>query len=394
MRTQLVLSAGSQVKPLPFRLYFAAIIFLAGSGLAASIYLALSHYRVFTDNGYRSFCAISRAINCDTVSQSPYAFFLNVPVPVWGVAVYTFLLIFVFCFVGPKDSRGRGWAIAFTISLAFSGYSAVLAFISSYYIGAYCIVCIYTYAVNFFLAYMTWLVRKRFESMSYLRALIADISYLRQRLTLSASTAVIAAGSILALILFFPAYWSFALPESVLKLPTGITDDGHPWIGSDSAPIVITEYSDYLCFQCKKMNFYLRQLISQYPDRVKLIHRHFPMDSRFNPILKTPFHEGAGLMSLIAIHATENEKFWLVNDYLFSIAGHTNRIDIGELSAKVGLDGRKIKKSFNNPNTRQKLLRDIENGLRLGITGTPSYLIDGKVYHGKIPREILNKIQN
>ena len=94
-----------------------------------------------------------------------------------------------------------------------------------------------------------------------------------------------------------------------LKLPTGLTDDGHPWIGSDSAPIVITEYSDYLCFQCKKMNYYLRQLISQYPDRVKLIHRHFPMDSRFNPILKTPFHEGAGLMSLIAIHAAENGKF-------------------------------------------------------------------------------------
>ena len=226
MRTQLVLSAANQVKPLPFRLYFAAIIFLAGSGLAASIYLALSHYRVFTDIGYRSFCAISRAINCDTVSQSPYAVFINVPVPVWGIVGYTFLLIFVLLFIGHKNSTGRGLAIVFTISSVFSGYSAILAFISSYYIGAYCIVCICTYAVNFLLAFMTWLVRKRFDSLSYLQALKADISYLRQRLTLSACTAVIAAGSILALILFFPAYWSLALPESSLKLPTGITDDG------------------------------------------------------------------------------------------------------------------------------------------------------------------------
>ena len=200
--------------------------------------------------------------------------------------------------------------------------------------------------------------------------------------------------SIISIITFFPAYWNLELSEGPLKLPAGLTNDGHPWIGSDSAPIVITEYSDYLCFQCKKMNYYLRQLISQYPDRVKLIHRHFPMDSRFNPILKRPFHEGAGLMSLIAIHAAENGKFWPVNDYLFRIAGHANRIDIRELSAKVGLNGKKIQKSLNNPNTRQKLLRDIEHGLRLGITGTPSYLIDGKVYHGMIPREILNKIKD
>ena len=197
-----------------------------------------------------------------------------------------------------------------------------------------------------------------------------------------------------SIVAFYPAYWELDVSTGPLKLPTGLTDDGHPWIGSDSAPIVITEYSDYLCFQCKKMNYYLRQLISQYPDRVKLIHRHFPMDSRFNPILKTPFHEGAGLMSLIAIHAAENENFWPVNDYFFRIAGHENRIDIREISVKFGLNESKIKKSLNNSNTRRKLMRDIEYGLRLGITGTPSYVIDGKVYRGMIPAEIIKKVES
>jgi uncharacterized membrane protein len=394
MSMQLVLFSNNQIKPLPFRLYFWVIILLAGFGLTASIYLSVSHYRVFTDIDYRSFCAISRAINCDTVSQSPYAVFVNVPVPVWGVVGYTFLLIFVLLFAGPKDSRGRGWAIAFTISLAFSGYSAVLAFISSYYIGAYCIVCISTYAVNFLLAYMTWLVRKRFENMSYLRAQKADISYLRQRLKLSTSMAGLAAGSIFALIFFFPAYWSLALPESSLKLPTGITEDGHPWIGNDSAPLVITEYSDYLCFQCRKMNFYLRQLVARHPDRIKLIHRHFPMDSRFNPILTAPFHEGAGMMALIAIYAAEHGKFWAVHDYFFNIAGHSARIDIDELASKLGLNASQTKKALNDHNIRQRLLSDIQQGLKLGITGTPSYVIEDRVYNGMIPAKILSKIQN
>jgi len=390
----LVISANKKIKPLPFHLYFWTIVIIAGSGLAASIYLSVSHLRVFTDIGYRSFCAISRAINCDTVSQSPYAVFLNAPVPVWGIVGYAFLLIFVLLFVGPRNSRGRGLAIAFSTSLAFSGYSVVLAFISSYYIGAYCIVCIYTYAVNFMLAYMTWLVRKRFENLSYRQALKADVEYLRQRFAVSASMAGIAVSTILAIVLFFPAYWDLDFSEKMVNLPTGLTDDGHPWVGGVSAPLLITEYSDYLCFQCKKMNFYLREFISRHPGRIKLVHRHFPMDSRFNPIVKVPFHEGAAIMAIIAIYAAENGQFWQINDYLFKIAENGARIDIKEISSAAGLNPDQMKKALNDPNIRQKLRSDIQQGLKLGITGTPSYVIENRVYHGMIPAEIFDKIVN
>jgi uncharacterized membrane protein len=71
--------------PLPFQFYFLPVCSLVIVGLAASCYLAISHYRVYTDIGYSSFCAISKAINCDTVSQSPYSIFMELPVPIWGV---------------------------------------------------------------------------------------------------------------------------------------------------------------------------------------------------------------------------------------------------------------------------------------------------------------------
>ena len=72
------------IKPFPFPVYLCTVVMLAMAGLADAIYLAVSHYRVYTDIGYRSFCAISKAINCDTVSQSAFSIFLGVPVPVWG----------------------------------------------------------------------------------------------------------------------------------------------------------------------------------------------------------------------------------------------------------------------------------------------------------------------
>ena len=113
MRMQLALSTGSQVKPLPFRLYFWIIVLLTGSGLLASIYLSVSHFRVYTDIGYRSFCAISRAINCDTVSQSPYAVFLNAPVPIWGIVGYAFLLIFIVYDIIGLQQLQRGFGVHF-----------------------------------------------------------------------------------------------------------------------------------------------------------------------------------------------------------------------------------------------------------------------------------------
>ena len=388
---QWVLSAESHVKPLPFRFYFWVIILLAGSGLAASIYLSVSHFRVFTDIGYRSFCAISRAINCDTVSQSPYAIFLNAPVPVWGIVGYTLLLIFVALFVGPKGSEGRGLAIAFTISLAFSAYSVVLAFMSSYYIGAYCIVCIYTYAVNFLLAYMTWLARKRFESQNYIWALKSDIKYLKQQPKMSISIAGVLICGIISIVTFFPAYWNLELSVRPLNLPAGLTEDGHPYIGADSPKVVIIEYSDYLCFQCKKMHAYLRDLITRHPDKIRLVHRHFPMDHKFNPLVKTPFHRGSGIMALTAIYSGKIGKFWQANDYLYGIVGQTGKINLNKMAKKLGLNVKDLIGALSDRTIRQQLNSDIQQGLKLGVTGTPTYIINGNVYHATIPPEILKK---
>jgi protein-disulfide isomerase len=278
--------------------------------------------------------------------------------------------------------------------MAFSLYSCVLAYISSYYIQSYCLVCLTTYAVNFLLAYFTWLIRKRFDSRPLIAALKGDFQYITQkRRQILVLGGVFFAVSV-SLIAFFPDYWNLRLSQQSNQLHTGVTEDGHPYIGADSPKVVVTEYSDYLCFQCKKMNFYLREFIVQHQDKIKLVHRHFPMDSRFNPIVKAPFHEGAGIMSLVAIHAAENGKFWPVNDYFFNIAGHGARIDLKELSAKLGLNAGKIQKALNDPKLRQKLRQDIQQGLKLGLTGTPSYVIDDRVYHGMIPPEVFNTLLN
>lgn len=83
-------------KTLPYRVYTVPILILAAIGIAASAYLALSHYRNYTDIGYSSFCAISKSINCDTVSQSPWSILLGLPVALWGVLGYTIFFFLLY----------------------------------------------------------------------------------------------------------------------------------------------------------------------------------------------------------------------------------------------------------------------------------------------------------
>ena len=109
-----------------------------------------------------------------------------------------------------------------------------------------------------------------------------------------------------------------ALYQTIASLDP--SEDGHPWIGAENPILTISEFSDYMCFQCKKMHFILRQLVQSYPDRIRMIHRHFPMDHAYNPLVKDPFHSGSGQMALIALYAQTKGQFWKVNDYLFGLA--------------------------------------------------------------------------
>ena len=380
-----------QIIPLPFPFYFWTLAALAMAGVLDSIYLSISHYRVYTDIAYESFCAISRSINCDTVSQSPYSIFIGVPVPIWGIIGYTFFMLFLPLAWSKEAQKQKMWPILFFISLAFSIYSVILAYISTFYIHSYCMMCIVSFGINFLLLYYTWLVKKRFGKSGIIKGLMLDIGFLwkkKKTIPIFLSTLCI----VTFLIISFPSYWKFSPPVLSKTIPNGITDDGYPWIGAENPELLIMEFTDYQCFQCKKMHFFLRKLVEKNYDKIRLIHRQFPMDHKYNPIVKEPFHVGSGAMALFAEYAQTQGKFWEMNDVLFAMVGSTNVLNIKKLAEKVGLDYRALSYSIKNSLIRYKVKHDIAIGMKLGINGTPGYVIDGKVYLGQIPPEILSRV--
>jgi protein-disulfide isomerase len=142
------------------------------------------------------------------------------------------------------------------------------------------------------------------------------------------------------------------------------------------------------------MHFFLRQLIAENLDKIKIIHRHYPMDHEFNPIVSEPFHVGSGKLALLSVYAASKNKFWQMNDLLYGIAGQRKPIGTNELAKILNLDSNELARSINDRSIRHRVKHDIYIGNKLGITGTPAYLIEGEIYQGQIPPEIIKKILN
>jgi uncharacterized membrane protein/protein-disulfide isomerase len=385
-------SKNQHIQPFPYRVYLLTALALALAGLLVSVTLSISHYRVYTDLTYRSFCAISKAINCDTVSESAYSIFWSIPLAVWGAAGYAIFLLLLGFSASRSEDHQRVWSTCMVLAALFSLLSLLLAGVSTFKIGSYCILCIAMYGINFLLLYTSWLVRRRFHAGAVRAALVKDLRFLLLHRRLSAPLFALFGAGLLLTHLFFPAYWQFRMPSTSTIVSTGQTDEGHPWIGAERPALEIVEFTDYQCFQCRKMHYYLRELVAKYPDKIRLIHRNYPMDHEVNFIVQEPFHLGSGKMALLAIHAATVGRFWQMNDLLFDLAGNGKDIDLKEVSEKTGLDPHGLAGALQNPAFRQRLMIDIRTGMKLRVLGTPSYLINSNLYEGNIPAEILAPI--
>jgi uncharacterized membrane protein/protein-disulfide isomerase len=376
-------------QPLPYRYYYIPTLLLVFVGMMDTTYLAISHYKNYTDISYSSFCALSRAINCDTVSQSPWSILLGLPVAIWGLFGYAVFGIILFAAHNNKPEKISLWSLLFLLGLLYSAAAIYFGYISATRIHSYCILCILSYGINFSLLVYAWIIRRRFDKHDFVKSLGTALPYLSRNIFLRTALIILVFLGIGTKILL-PQYWSYTLADPDHTIATGMTKDFHPWIGAQDPILTIEEYSDYQCFQCYKMHFILRQLIARYPDRIRLIHHHYPMDNSVNNIIvPTPFHVGSGKMAMMAIYASLKGKFWETNDVLFEMGRTKKPFNTKILTEKTGLPSGELAMATKDKRIMLLLRKDILAGMKLKIMGTPSFVINNQVYAGVIPASIL-----
>ena len=378
-----------KMKRLPYQYYTTPVFFIVLSGLIANIYLAWSHYQNYTNINYTSFCALTKSLNCDTVAQSPWSIFLGLPLSHYGIFSYLIFFLFLTHVLNNTKKNQNIWYLLFFISFTHSVISIYLGYISTTQIKSYCLLCMVIYAINFTILTYCFIIIRRFCSYTYLHGLLSSTKIIVKSRLLICSIFILFC--ILITIRFLiPTYWHLTPPPLSVIFHSGFTEQGAPWIGAEKPKLTIHEYADYQCFQCSKMHLFLRQLIATHPDSIRLVHHHYPMDHEFNNVIvPEPFHVGSGKMAMLAIYAASRGKFWEMNDALYSLGRSKEPFNTKTLGKTTGFSGGELAAATRHPQIRNALLQEIRRGMKLEITGTPTFVIDGKVYPGAIPAQIL-----
>jgi protein-disulfide isomerase len=159
-----------------------------------------------------------------------------------------------------------------------------------------------------------------------------------------------------------------------LAQPTGHVEVGNdPRIGSASAPVQIVEFADYECPYCQKVNEDLAKLKEQFGDQVSVVYKDFPL----------PMHPLSAKAAEAARCAGAQGKFWEFHDALFQ----NKRLQLSDLKKQahtLNLDSARFDQCVESSEQAAEVRKDILEGQRLGIAGTPSFFINGHFMSGSI----------
>ncbi len=153
--------------------------------------------------------------------------------------------------------------------------------------------------------------------------------------------------------------------------------------GPADAPVTIMTFSDYQCPYCIRSEPVLAEVLSRYPESVRVIHRHFPLDS---------IHAFARPAAEAAMCADEQGKFWEFHDAIFARKGRLAESSFTEIGAELELDTEALDTCIAERRYAEFVQTDFSAGQRAGVTGTPAFFVNGIPLKGARDADDLSRV--
>lgn len=151
---------------------------------------------------------------------------------------------------------------------------------------------------------------------------------------------------------------------------------GHPSRGPATAPVTIVEFSDFECPYCGGLFPTLKQVEKNYPEKVRIVYRQFPL---------TNIHPHAMKAAEAALCANEQKKFWEFHDSMFTNQQELSIADLKQRAVDLKLDTQAFNPCLDSGRQAAAIQADIQDGARAGVTGTPAMFINGRLLSGNQP---------
>lgn len=166
--------------------------------------------------------------------------------------------------------------------------------------------------------------------------------------------------------------------EILLQQPrVEIAADG-PSKGPADAAVTIIEFSDFQCPYCSRALPVLQEVMDRYPDDVRLVYRHLPLDG---------IHPRARVAAEASLCAEDQGKFWEYHDVLFANNRALSDEDLRGNAETIGLDVDAFVQCMTEERFAVKVEADLEAGRAVGLSGTPAFFVNGLLLSGARPVE-------
>ena len=149
-----------------------------------------------------------------------------------------------------------------------------------------------------------------------------------------------------------------------------VDEDDDPFIGDKNAPVTIVSFEDLQCPFCKRaFDQTFPQLKKDYIDtgKVKYVYRDFPLS----------FHPEAQPAAEASECADEQGEFWDYHDLIFNNQATLGRDLYINLAGQLNLDVNKFTQCIDNGEMREEVQADTSYGSQIGVSGTPTFFING-----------------
>jgi uncharacterized membrane protein/protein-disulfide isomerase len=374
-----------------------ALIVLAAIGVAASVAALYVHYQILTDPNYtNSFCDINETVSCQQTLQSEYASVAGVPVAAGGAIWAALVLMLAAWGMRLPRSESASRAAGYVFLLSTVGLAAVfyLAYASFFVLGQACPLCMamYVSVIGIFLVSAS--------AAGPLGALMSgvgkDVSGIKGS-PVAAALALIWVVASAGLVFAFPREQAVSVAQAPTPAAPAVPVETlapeqlaelHAWLDRQpkvpdampqgSVKVLLLKFNDYQCPSCRQAYILYNDIIAKYEAAYPGVFRYESRDFPLEIECGAGGVHGAACEAAVAVRLAkeknldkqleatlfDRQSMSMTRDDVKAVLREVTKISDSEFDSRY-------------PKMLEAVKQDVQLGQKVGVTGTPTFFING-----------------
>jgi protein-disulfide isomerase/rhodanese-related sulfurtransferase/uncharacterized membrane protein len=308
---------------------------------------------------------------CDAVRASAYSHIVGLPVPIFGIFMYGFLvlLLFLYPLLPTSIARLTQHGVMLISGAAFV-FSIYLTGLEAFVIHSWCVWCVLSALLVTGIFILSLMERshqpKPLEPAQALAAVQRNFALILFGFVLGVPAFV-----------FLTKHGSMApaKPPSQKTVETHMLRPETHLYGNPNAKVTIVEFGDFKCPACRQAEASAKKVREKFGNEIRFAFREFPL---------VGVHAESEKAAEAAECAGQQGKFWQAVDMFYEHQDDLSLPALNRYAGEMGLDSQKFVACLQKGTMAKRVARDLTDGQALGVHATPTFFIDGRVIVGPI----------